>query len=156
MRVPPRATDSLYYDSSLSVPLHFMNDFPVNNTRIILDLYLKMNHNTAILLIILIVFLLLSPILTPIISFAVIVGIIIVLVALIYMSLSDEGSEPEMYTGENPNNPAEFAAMFQETPLPSSDELSEEGGGYDIAEGIQSPKVSRKNDPWLFPTISWN
>lgn len=153
MRVPSHAMDSLYYDSNLSAPLHFMNDFPVNNTRIILDLYLKMNRNTAILLIILIIFLLLSPILTPIISFAVTVGVIIVLVALIYTSLSDEGSEPELYIGENP---AEFAAMFQETPLPSSDELSEEGGGYDIAEGIQSPKVSRKNDPWLFPTISWN
>jgi hypothetical protein len=61
-----------------------------------------------------------------------------------------------MYSGENPNNPAEFAAMLQETPLPSSDELSEEGGGYDIVEGIQSPKVSRKNDPWLFPKISWD
>jgi hypothetical protein len=115
-----------------------------------------MNRNTVILLIILVVFLLFAPILVPIISFAVIVGIIIALVALIYMSLSNDDSKPEMYSGENPNNPAEFAAMLQETPLPSSDELSEEGGGYDIVEGIQSPKVSRKNDPWLFPKISWD
>lgn len=111
-------------------------------------------NTTSILLIALIAFLLLAPLLTPLISFVAVVGIIVFLTIALY--LSTRNSSTEMYNSLSPNTSAGFAAMFQETPLPSADDLAEEGGGYAIEQGIQSPQVSRTQDPWLHPDISWN
>lgn len=73
---------------------------------------------------------------------------------LLYLSIGT--SDTESYNALSSDTPAGFAAMFQETPLPSSDELAEEGGGYAIEQGIQSSAVSKKQDPWLFPSVKWN
>ena len=35
-----------------------------------------------------------------------------------------------------------FSNMFEQIPLPASDELAEYGGKYAMLEGIQSPKIN--------------
>lgn len=54
----------------------------------------------------------------------------------------------EYYTSQE-NELEHEADMFQKSFLPSADELDEIGGSYPIVAGIQSPKISEKDDPWL-------
>jgi hypothetical protein len=55
----------------------------------------------------------------------------------------------EDYIIPRPHTPEGDAALLQKTFLPDADTLSEEGGGYAIEQGIESPTVSPADDPWL-------
>ena len=41
------------------------------------------------------------------------------------------------------------ARMLQQNYLPTSDELSEIGGSYALLQGIESPVINPKDDPWI-------
>lgn len=78
-----------------------------------------------------------------------IIGTTLLIVIVIMIMSKRTPKTSEKYLLPTPNTSAGFAAMFQETPLPSSDTLAEEGGGYAITQGIESPQLTKEQDPWL-------